>query len=277
SVGCRAGTLRKAAAGLRPQATSSSRPLPIWVMLGPPGSGKGTYASALAPRFGLDHFSTGDLAREALQKPENAALRQMMNSGQLLPNSVIFQLLKQRLEQVPDTASAVLLDGFPRTVEQAEMLEAIRPVSLALQIVLKDRHILDKIAGRRSCGSCRRGFNVVDIHDDEDGVFMPPILPAAAAPGSALDRSQGQHLRCDCGGNLVKRADDLTEVAAERLRLHHAEAGPLISYYAAQGVLMQHRVRRGVGDMDELSTRLRQRLDEPAPSHSLDRNERARL
>mmetsp|Transcript_57865 Transcript_57865/g.130469 ORF Transcript_57865/g.130469 Transcript_57865/m.130469 type:complete len:283 (-) Transcript_57865:82-930(-) len=244
-----------AASALRAAGRSSK--VPVWVILGPPGSGKGTYAKLLAPRFGLEHLSTGDLAREAAQQPSRADLRSMLEAGQLLPDTVVAALLAERLAEVPATTSAVLLDGFPRTLSQAQLLEEHLPVALALSVALQDKHILSKIAGRRVCDSCGRTFNVADVQDEENGVFMPPILPRSAGPAACpVSAAPGHELRCDCGGQLSLRTDDGPKVAEARLARHHAEAGPVIEFFRSRGKLIEHKVHKGVADMGALSIRI---------------------
>jgi len=217
-----------------------------WVIIGPPGSGKGTYAKLLAKRFNLDHFSTGDLARIKFRDP---ALRGLMDSGQLLPDEEIIPLLEDRLAAVPASASGVLLDGFPRTVQQAAYLERLRPVRLALEVQLKDKHIMKKTAGRRTCSRCGTGYNVENVHDIEDHVFMPPMLPASTSLTS-----------CNCGGALLSRADDIPDVVAARLAVHHRSFAPIIQLYKDRKLLLEYRVRYGVGDMEDLYKLIEARL-----------------
>lgn len=250
---------------LAPVLTASTGPmlqLPCWVIIGPPGSGKGTYAKLLAKRFNLDHFSTGDLARELLKEPH---FRAMMNAGQLLPDHAIIPLLLERLREVPASASGVLLDGFPRTIGQAKLFEKVLRVSIALDIQLKDEHIMAKTAGRRACNSCGAGYNVADVCDHENGVFMPPILPVAAAAMAAKASAAGgslddAKLQCDCGGLLSARTDDRPEVVADRLVAHHQGFSPILQYYKERGLLLQHRVHYGVKDMDGLELQIREHL-----------------
>lgn len=219
--------------------------LPIWVLLGPPGSGKGTYASLIAPRFGLDHVSPGELVREALSRPELASQRRAVEAGQLLPDAMVIALLRERLCKTPACARGVLLDGFPRTAEQAKLLDATANVVVALRIHLEDKHILAKIAGRRVCNVCSRSYNLANVCDKEGGVIMPPILPSGGDPS-----------RCDCGALLQARSDDAPAVAAQRLRRDHDASKPVLEFYRQRGVLMDHRVQRGVADMDDLAARL---------------------
>lgn len=226
--------------------------LVVWAILGPPGSGKGTFASRLAPLFGLKHLSTGDLAREAAKEPGHSELRRLMNSGQLLPDATIITLLREWLAKGKAAgASGVLLDGFPRNLAQAQMLNELYPVQLALRIHLSDKHILAKLAGRLVCGTCGNGYNTTDIRDTEDGVCMPPLLPRSVPPGADIEQ-----LRCDCGGRLSRRRDDAPEVAARRLVSHHAEEGPIMEFFRTRQVLVEHRVQRGVEDVGELCERV---------------------
>lgn len=208
-----------------------------------------------------------------MKKPENAALKRQLDSGGLLPQSVIWELLQERLRAVPDSASAALIDGFPRTLDQAKMLDTLCSVSIAVQVILKDEHILAKIDGRLTCPSCKRGFNTVHVHDENNQVFMPPILPknlvAPAAAGLTgfgtqvnLFPEQELYCDCDCGTLLERRPDDAVEVAAARLRNHHEQAGPVLDYYARQGKLLQYFVQHGVQDMDTLAERIRLHLEQ---------------
>lgn len=239
-----------------------------WVLLGPPGSGKGTYAKLLSKRFGgLHHVSTGDLARRAFTGPEHASLRDRMKAGELLPTLTVVELLNSELRRVQP--KAVLLDGFPRTPEQAQLVDEELSTSnaqrLAVQIILHEKHILAKIAGRRVCGTCGAGYNLADVDDAEDKVFMPPILPrsAAPAPGAAQGSSSKRNaaeLRCDCGGCLLKREDDDLDVARQRIKKHVDLEVPVANHFQRQGTLLTYKVHRGVGDIDWLSAQIEAHL-----------------
>lgn len=234
---------------------------PLWLILGPPGAGKGTYAALLAERFGVVPLSTGELARQAAQDPRNAAFREQMDRGGLLPDHAVLALLRARLSELSSAGNcppAVLLDGFPRTLRQAQMLTQVGPVSLALQITLCDRHIAAKLAGRYVCRDCGRGYNSVRVDDPVDDVCMPPVLPRSLSCGGVADRgTPSLHgVPCDCGGVLARRHDDSPDVVEQRLREHHSREASVLSFYRKQGVLVEHRVRRGVEDADELSARV---------------------
>lgn len=226
----------------------------VWVLLGPPGSGKGTYAKILAPRLRVDHVSIGDLARQVFRDESFAKYRATMDAGQLLPNQVVLDLLMQRLASVPDDRNAALLDGYPRTLEQAQTLESLCDVVMAVQVLIKDEHIVSKLAGRRVCSCCGRGFNIADVCDDEDGVYMPPILPEGR---SLLEfMSHDSDPLCPCGGQLRMRPDDEPAVVQRRLSSHHELSRSVTSFYRDRGVLLEYRVRLGVPDMDELACRM---------------------
>ena len=148
-------------------------------------------------------------------------------------------------------------------------------------IVVPDEHVVAKLLGRSGCDDCGKSYNVAAVHDDHNRVYMPPILPAAAASvadvrgsgtsdsDSVIDISQ---LRCDCGGRLSSRADDTAEVIEQRLVVYHSETAALVDYYRSEGVLAEYRVRYGTGDMEQLEQELRALLysgaDDDAAGHT---------
>eukprot|EP00927_Polykrikos_kofoidii_P058164 TRINITY_DN52533_c0_g1_i1.p1 TRINITY_DN52533_c0_g1~~TRINITY_DN52533_c0_g1_i1.p1 ORF type:complete len:284 (-),score=56.78 TRINITY_DN52533_c0_g1_i1:72-923(-) len=246
-------------------------PFPVWVLLGAPGSGKGTYAKILASRLRLVHVSVGDLARRIFrEEPERfAALQQRSEEGGMLPDDLVVDLLGQHLSKLQTgvadrgaeapTHDAVLLDGFPRTVVQARRLDSLAPPIVALNVSIADCHVLSKMDGRRLCVSCGASYNIADVHDAEDDVYMPAMLPLrwrGDVVGASAAADNGS-LRCDCGGLIVRRKDDVSPgVAAQRLRAHHNAAAEMLDFYRDKGVLEDYRVRYGLGDMDELVARL---------------------
>ena len=128
-------------------------------------------------------------------------------------------------------------------------------------IVVPDEHVVAKLLGRSACDDCGKSYNVADVHDDINRVYMPPILPRATdgdhragGRGGSLDVSR---LRCDCGGHLSSRSDDTADVIKRRLALYHAETAPLVDYYRSQGLLTSYNVRYGTGDMEQLEQELR--------------------
>lgn len=193
---------------------------PVYILLGPPGAGKGTQARLLEDRFGLVQLSTGDMLRAAVAAGTEAGLRAraVMEAGQLVSDEIVLGVLADRMAQ-PDVARGIILDGFPRTAGQAAALDdmlarAGQRVSAAISLEVDDEAMIARVAGRYTCAKCGEGW-----HDS---------LKRPAVAGT-----------CDkCGGTEFKRrADDNADTARERLRAYHAQTAPLIAHYAAQGVL----------------------------------------
>jgi len=186
-------------------------------LLGPPGSGKGTQAAQLSKELGLPHISTGDLFREHLSKntPLGQRVKAFMESGQLVPDEIVLEMLFERISK-PDCASGCLLDGFPRTIPQAEALEKALSQGdkiLALNLEVSDETILKRLSGRLSCKKCGQVYNRFLAPSQKEGV-------------------------CDrCQGTLYQRDDDRPEVVRERLNVYHKQTKPLLDYYRRKGVL----------------------------------------
>jgi adenylate kinase len=209
------------------------------ILLGPPGSGKGTQAAHLAQTFGVPQISTGDLLREeragATDLGKQAAA--YMDRGDLVPDELVLQILRARVSK-PDCAEGFLLDGFPRTVPQAKALDAILQglgvqLEAVVDIEVPDAEIESRITGRRSCPACAAIYHVV---------LQPP-------------KTAGE---CDrCGGALTQRSDDSAETVRNRLRVYHEQTQPLIEYYRTTGCL--HEID-GVGDPAAIAASIRQVL-----------------
>ena len=204
------------------------------VMLGPPGAGKGTQAKRLAERLGVPHISTGDILRSAAAAGTRLGkeARRYMDDGGLVPDPVMVGLVEERLGQ-PDAGPGFILDGFPRTVGQAEALDATlakggRGLDAVLQIAVPRDELVRRLAGRRVCGDCGTMFQV------------------------AIDqRANG---RCDsCGGPLLQRDDDRVETVGRRMEVYERETAPLVGHYRGKGLL---REVVGTGTRDEVSQRI---------------------
>lgn len=188
------------------------------IFLGPPGVGKGTYASRISPQLGIAHISTGDLLRAEVKASSTLGkkAREYMDTGRLVPDGLVIDMLKQRIKQ-PDCKKGFILDGFPRTVPQAEALDKAMKIDAVVNIMLRDGILIKKIAARRVCRKCGDIYNIV--HIKEEGIDMPPLLPKR--PGV-----------CDkCGGGLYQRDDDKESVVKGRLEVYKKQTAPLISYY----------------------------------------------
>jgi adenylate kinase len=181
------------------------------VFLGPPGSGKGTQASVLSKELRIPHISTGDVFRSILKGTSalGAKIRSYVTSGGLVPDEIVFKVVKTVLKK-----QRFFLDGYPRTVPQAEMLDEFLGTKYAVQKVLyfkvADREVIRRLTSRRTCGTCGAVYNVLTHKPKKKGI-------------------------CDaCGGTLVVRKDDEPATVKHRLKVYHRETKPLIAYYRSQ-------------------------------------------
>ncbi len=182
------------------------------ILLGAPGCGKGTQAAYITDKYDLPHISTGDIFRENIKKqtPIGVKIKKVMDSGNLCPNDLTVELVKNRLSQ-PDCANGYLLDGFPRNIEQAEALDAFDSPDVVINIDVNLEKIEHRIVGRRNCPKCNGSFHIDFIGNRE------------TCP--------------DCGEKLVIRKDDNPETVKERLGVYAKQTAPLIDYYTKQGKL----------------------------------------
>ncbi|OMP03662.1 Adenylate kinase [Corchorus olitorius] len=207
-----------------------------WVFLGCPGVGKGTYASRLSNLLGVPHIATGDLVREELAAsgPLSKQLTEIVNQGKLVSDEIIISLLAKRLEAGEAKGeSGFILDGFPRTINQAEILKDVTDIDLVVNLRLPESVLVEKCLGRRICGQCGKNFNVASINvkgqNGSPGISMAPLLPPP-----------------HCTSKLVTRADDTEEVVKERLRIYNEKSQPLEDYYRNQGKLMEFDLPGGI-------------------------------
>lgn len=181
------------------------------ILLGAPGAGKGTHAAKIKEEYHLPHISTGDIFRANIKggTPLGLLAKSYIDRGALVPDEVVIDIVKDRLQQ-PDCAGGYILDGFPRTLQQAEALSAFEQVDAVINILLDDEVIVNRVAGRRMC-ACGATYNV-----------------------SMLG---GSTTCAKCGGVLYQREDDKPETVRNRLAVYNAETAPLIDYYRAKGLL----------------------------------------
>jgi adenylate kinase len=202
----------------------------ILVFLGPPGAGKGTQAKLLSQRMGFLHLSTGDLLREAVknQTPLGKKAKEYMDRGELVPDELIVQLIE---ETMPKDGN-VILDGFPRTVNQALALEEMlkgkgEKISKVLFFDVPDEVIIDRLSGRSVCSKCGAVYHVK---------YNPPKIEGV----------------CDlCGGSLVQRDDDREEVVKKRLEVYRKQTQPLIEFYQDRGIIYRLDADKGVEELFE--------------------------
>ncbi len=197
------------------------------IIFGPPGSGKGTYSSRIAPKLGIIKVSTGDLFREHVANKTELGKKaeEYMNKGHLVPDELTIEMLKERISQ-KDAKNGVIFDGFPRTLPQAEALDKITKIDLVINLIMPREILIQKMLARRICRKCGDIYNIADIHETVDGVeyILPPMNPKV--PG-----------KCDkCGGELYKRDDETEEVIKDRFEVYDKQSKPVIDYYRKKDV-----------------------------------------
>ncbi|KAI7752466.1 hypothetical protein M8C21_011340 [Ambrosia artemisiifolia] len=207
-----------------------------WVFLGCPGVGKGTYASRLSKLLNVPHIATGDLVRDELNTkgPLSEQLSEIVNQGKLVSDNLIIDLLSKRLEAGEAKGeSGFILDGFPRTIRQAEILEGVTNIDLVINLKLREEALLAKCLGRRTCSQCGGNYNVacIDIKADNErpAMYMPPLLPPS-----------------HCASKLITRADDTEEVVKERLRIYNEKSRPVEEFYRKRGKLLEFDLPGGI-------------------------------
>ena len=182
------------------------------IFLGPPGAGKGTMAQLLMKEMGIPQISTGDMLRQAMKAGTEMGLsaKRYIEAGELVPDEVVIGIVKDRL-QAEDCKNGYILDGFPRTVPQAEALAEFAKIDVALNIALDDEVIINRLGGRRVCLKCGATYHTSTLN--------------------------GKDICANCGEKLVQRKDDAPETVKNRLAVYAAQTAPLIDYYAKKGLL----------------------------------------
>lgn len=188
------------------------------VMLGAPGAGKGTQAIKIAEKYGLPHISTGDIFRYNIKNNTELGLKakEYMDNGQLVPDELTVSILLDRVAK-DDCSKGYILDGYPRTIPQAEVLEeALKKlgenIDYAVNVVVSDENIIERMSGRRTCPNCGETYHIIYNNTNAEGI-------------------------CDkCSGDLIQRPDDMPETVKKRLEVYHAQTKPLEEFYQSRNV-----------------------------------------
>lgn len=192
------------------------------IFLGPPGAGKGTQAQRVCAALNIPQISTGDILRRAIkeQTPTGLKAKSFIDAGQLVPDDVIIDIVRDRLAQ-DDAKKGYILDGFPRTVPQAEALAVIAQMDAVIDLDIADEHLVRRLSGRRVCLKCGATYHISTLKNTETCA--------------------------NCGDPLVQRADDKAETVLNRLSVYHAQTAPLVDFYEKTGLLKKID---GAQDMD---------------------------
>lgn len=201
------------------------------IMLGAPGAGKGTQAKKIAAKYQIPHISTGDIFRANIKNGTDLGMKAkaFMDAGALVPDEITIGMLLERIHQA-DCANGYVLDGFPRTIPQAESLtkalsDRDESVDYAINVDVPDENIINRMSGRRACVACGATYHIVHVPTKEEGI-------------------------CDrCGKELILRDDDKPETVKNRLNVYHDQTQPLIDFYTTKGVL---KSVDGTADMNDV-------------------------
>ena len=205
------------------------------VLLGVSGAGKGTQAKNIIKRYNLGHISTGAILRDHIRQetPIGLKIKDGMDAGQLVDDELIISIVKEVVAQ-PELENGYILDGFPRTLEQAKEFDKFERIDLAVYVKVDDKIVIDRLTGRLECDSCAQMYHVKSFPPKTEGI-------------------------CDhCGHKLVQREDDKAETVKERLRIFHELTDPVIDYYSQLGVLF---TVSGEGDADVVTNAIVEKID----------------
>lgn len=182
------------------------------ILLGAPGAGKGTQATRISDRYGMPHISTGDIFRENIknQTPIGLLAKTYIDDGKLVPDEETCKIVEERISR-EDCKNGYMLDGFPRTIVQAEALDKMEKIDIVINLDVDFSLLLDRLCGRRVCKDCGESYHI--------------------------SRLNGETKCSRCGGELYQRKDDNPETVQSRLRVYHAQTAPLIEYYTKKGII----------------------------------------
>ena len=203
------------------------------IFLGPPGAGKGTQAQRICDALNIPQISTGDILRRAIKDGTETGLKakSFIDAGKLVPDEVIIDIVKERLA-MDDCRNGYILDGFPRTVPQAEALDTFARIDSVIELAVEDQVLVDRLSGRRVCLKCGATYHMSMLNGKTT---------------------------CDkCGEELIQRDDDKPETVLNRLKVYHQKTAPLIDYYRSEGMLVNIT---GSGSLEEISAEIFETLE----------------
>lgn len=207
------------------------------VIIGPPGVGKGTYAGILSNKYIIPKISVGDLFRRAIKDETKLGkkIKDYVSSGNLVPDETVIELVKNRLEE-DDCKRGFLLDGYPRTVAQAEAMEKFKKIDVALNFIAPDEVIMSRISGRRTCSKCGAIYHIKNIPPNVEGI-------------------------CDrCGGKLIQRSDEKPEVVKNRLVVYREKTKPVVDYLKNKGLLFDIDANYNIDEIDKIISQCEKHL-----------------
>lgn len=218
--------------------------------------GKGTYSGRVSDYFGLAHIASGDLVRDEMRKGTEIGkeMEECVKRGDLLPDALILRVIREHFMTAhSEGTDRFLLDGFPRTVEQAEALEQIADVQLAVNLALREEVLVEKCLGRRLCKKCGKNYNIANIYlpasNGRPEIVMPPLSPPA-----------------ECVEHMEQRSDDTEPVIRRRLEVYAREAQPVERFYAERGKLLDFEIFGGIPQtLPRLLEVLKPKMEMPQP------------
>jgi adenylate kinase len=207
------------------------------VMLGSPGVGKGTYAKILSDKYNVPRISVGDLFREAIRDETELGkkIRDYVSRGDLVPDEMVIELVKERLQK-DDCKNGFFLDGFPRTIAQAEAMEKFKRIDKIFNFVASDRVVMSRLGGRRTCRECGAIYHVENIPSKVEGI-------------------------CDrCGGGLYQRSDETPQAIKNRLRVYREKTKPVIDYFREKGLIADVDANYRIEEVDKVISQCERHL-----------------